>query len=119
MLTAYCYQNCSTCRNALKWLGQHGVAHEVKPIRETPPTREELQAALDHFGGDLRRLFNTSGMDYRTLGLKDRLPAMSPDEAFDLLTQNGNLVKRPFVVGNGINLAGFKADEWEKALLVK
>ena len=68
-------------------------------------------------GGDLRKLFNTSGMDYRALGMKDRLPAMSDDEAFDLLSKNGNLVKRPFLIGDGTALAGFKAEIWRKTLV--
>lgn len=116
MLTVYAYQNCSTCRNALKWLEARGVAHQVKAIRETPPGPAELKAALADLGGDLRKLFNTSGMDYRALGLKERLPLMSDDEALALLARNGNLVKRPFVVGKGRTLVGFKPEEWEKSL---
>ena len=117
MLTAYCYQKCSTCRDALKWLDAHGVPHKVKAIRETPPTPAELKTALGIMGGDIRKLFNTSGMDYRALGMKDKLPAMSETEALDLLSKNGNLVKRPFLIGGGKALAGFKADIWEKTLL--
>ena len=117
MLTVYIYQKCSTCRDAVKWLDDHGVAHRTKAIRETPPAAAELESALKLLGGDIRKLFNTSGMDYRSLGLKDRLPAMSGAQCIDLLLQNGNLVKRPFVIGNGIALAGFKPETWEKALL--
>ena len=116
MLTVYCYQNCSTCREALKWLADRGISHTVKAIRETPPTVRELRAALKAFDGDLRRLFNTSGMDYRAQGLKDQLPTMTESVAFELLSHNGNLVKRPFLVGDGKVLVGFKQAEWEKTL---
>ncbi len=114
MLTVYGYQKCSTCRDALKWLTSRGIAHEVKAIRETPPTVAELKAMLEATGGEIRKIFNTSGMDYRAMGLKDRLPAMGEEEAFALLQGNGNLVKRPFVIGDGKALVGFKETEWEK-----
>lgn len=117
MLTVYVYQKCSTCRDALKWLDEKGIAHQVKMIRETPPTPTELKTALDAFGGGLRKIFNTSGMDYRALGLKDQLPTMSECAAFELLSKNGNLVKRPFLIGEGKVLVGFKVDQWEKALV--
>jgi arsenate reductase len=117
MLTIYVYQKCSTCRDALKWLNEHGIAHEVKAIRETPPSPAELKTALKLHGGDIRKLFNTSGMDYRALGMKDKLPAMSEDDAIELLSQNGNLVKRPFVLGKDIALVGFKPETWKKTLL--
>lgn len=116
MFTVYVYQNCSTCRDALKWLAAQGIAHQVKPIRETPPGVAELKTALDLMDGEVRRLFNTSGVDYRALGIKDKLPAMSESEALELLSRNGNLVKRPFLIGDGIALAGFKAAVWEKTL---
>jgi arsenate reductase len=119
MLKVYQYSGCSTCKNALKWLKQHAIPFQEIAIRETPPTLAELKAVLAAFEGDLRRLFNTSGMDYRALGLKDKLPAMSTDEALKLLSENGNLVKRPFAIDakGGIHLVGFKAAEWEAALL--
>jgi arsenate reductase len=117
MLTVYIYQKCSTCRDAVKWLDEHGVAHQTKAIRETPPSPGELKSALKLLGGDIRKLFNTTGMDYRALGMKDKLPAMSEAERVMMLSQNGNLVKRPFVVGNGIALAGFNPEIWGKALL--
>jgi arsenate reductase len=116
MFTVYVYQNCGTCRDALKWLGAEGIPHEVKAIRETPPGVAELKTALGLMDGEIRRLFNTSGVDYRALGIKDKLPAMSESEALDLLSRNGNLVKRPFLIGDGIALAGFKAEVWEKTL---
>jgi arsenate reductase len=116
MISVYAYKGCDTCRKALKWLNEQGIPHEVKAIRETPPTVAELKAAVAAFGGDLRPLFNTSGGDYRELGMKDKLPGMSADEAVALLSKNGNLVKRPFVTGDGVVLAGFKESEWAGAL---
>jgi arsenate reductase len=117
MLKFYGYQKCSTCRDALKWLDAHGIKHEIKAIRETPPTVAELKVALDAANGDLRKIFNTSGMDYRALGLKGQLPNMSVNEALKMLSTHGNLVKRPFVIGNGIALVGFKESAWKSALL--
>lgn len=118
MLKLYAYQGCSTCRNAIKWLNQNGVAFEEIAIRETPPPVAELRSVLDACGGDLRRLFNTSGLDYRALGLKDKLPAMTTDSALKLLSTNGNLVKRPFAIdaAKKVFLVGFKEDEWCAAL---
>ncbi|MFN0077192.1 MAG: arsenate reductase family protein [Prosthecobacter sp.] len=119
MLKIYAYAGCSTCKNALKWLKQHAVAFEEAAIRETPPSLAELKAMLAANGGDLRKLFNVSGLDYRALGLKDKLPAMSTDAALKLLAENGNLVKRPFAIDtkNGVHLVGFKEPEWQAALL--
>lgn len=113
--TVYIYQKCSTCRDALKWLDAHGVPYQTKAIRETPPSHAELKTALDAAGGDLRKIFNTSGMDYRALGLKDQLPTLDEAAAFRLLSENGNLVKRPFLIGDGRSLVGFKPPLWEKA----
>lgn len=116
MITVYCYQNCSTCREALRWLAERGIAHSVKEIRETPPSVGELRTALRAFDGDLRKLFSTSGTDYRALGIKDQLATMPAATAFKLLSHNGNLVKRPFLIGDGKVLIGFKRAEWERAL---
>ena len=117
MLKVYGYQKCSTCRDALKWLDAHGIKHEVKAIRETPPSVAELQVALDAANDDLRKIFNTSGMDYRAMGLKDRLPNMTEKEALEMLSTHGNLVKRPFVIGDGTVLVGFNEPAWKSALL--
>ena len=87
MLTVYGYQKCSSCRDALKWLDARSLIYQVKAIRETPPTPTELTTALKAMGGDLRKLFNTSGIDYRALGLKDQLPSMSEASAFELLSK--------------------------------
>lgn len=117
MFIVYAYQNCDSCRKALKWLKAHDVPHQTKAIRETPPSPAELKSALESLGGDLRKLFNTSGTDYRELGMKEKLPSLGEAEAIRLLSENGNLVKRPFLIGNGKALCGFKEDEWRKTLL--
>lgn len=118
MLKLYAYQGCSTCRNAIKWLKQHDIPFTAIAIREKPPTLQELRAMLEAHDGDLRRLFNTSGQDYRSLGIKDKLPTMSTDDALKLLASNGNLIKRPFAIDEAkkIHLVGFKEDAWDAAL---
>jgi arsenate reductase len=109
----YTYKNCGTCRKAVKYLAARKIAFTEIPIRETPPKKAELKKMLKLYDGDLRRLFNTSGGDYKALTLKDRLPAMSIDEAVDLLAANGNLVKRPFALIGDQGLVGFKEPEWD------
>lgn len=118
MLKVYAYSGCSTCKNAIKWLKQHSIDCEEIAIRETPPSVAELKGMLAAHEGDLRRLFNVSGMDYRSLGLKDKLPGMSTEEALELLAGNGNLVKRPFAIDakKKVHLVGFKEAEWQAAL---
>jgi arsenate reductase len=116
MLKLYVYAKCSTCQKALKFLKAEGIPYREIPIRETPPPVPELKQVLQAQGGNLRKIFNTSGLDYKALGLKDKLPGMSEGEALDLLSSNGNLVKRPFAVGPGIGLAGFDPAAWKKAL---
>jgi arsenate reductase len=111
------YAKCDTCRKAVKWLKARNLAITEVPIRERPPSKADLGRMLAIYKGDLKRLFNTSGGDYRELSLKDKLPTMSTREAIDLLSGNGNLVKRPFVIGDGVVLVGFKESEWEAALL--
>jgi arsenate reductase len=109
----YAYSGCDTCRKALKFLTARNVAHEVLAIRETPPSIPELRRMLDFVGGDLRRLFNTSGQDYRALGIADRLPTLQVDEALARLAGNGNLVKRPFLLTPDTGRLGFRLEEWE------
>jgi arsenate reductase (glutaredoxin) len=109
----YAYRACETCRRALKWLAARGVAHEVVAIRERPPTLPELRAMLA-ISGEVRRLFNSSGGDYKALGLRERLGSMSEAEALALLSENGNLVKRPFVLAPNGGAVGFKPEEWEQ-----
>ncbi|MDF7808866.1 arsenate reductase family protein [Pontiellaceae bacterium B12219] len=111
----YTYSKCSTCRKGTKWLKEQNIAFEEIPIRETPPSMDELRQMLGYIG-DLKKLFNTSGQDYRALGMKDKLPTMSTDEALELLASNGNLIKRPFLIDTDKGTTGFKEDVWEDLL---
>lgn len=113
-LRLYEYKGCDTCRRARKFLEARGLAFDAIPIREQPPTKAELKRMLALYEGDLRRLFNTSGGDYKAMNLAVRLPKLSVDEALDLLAANGNLVKRPFLLMDKSGLVGFKEAEWEK-----
>ena len=115
VIRVYSYEKCGTCRKALKFLSARGVTAEVIPIREQPPTKAELQRMLALAGG-LRKLFNTSGLDYKKLNLKARLPTLSESQAIELLSKNGNLVKRPFLLTSGGGAVGFKEDEWRKLI---
>ncbi|MDD2764886.1 MAG: arsenate reductase family protein [Opitutaceae bacterium] len=114
-VTVYTYAACSTCREAGKWLRAHGVPFVEKPIYQTPPTVAELRRMLTHQQGNLRRLFNTSGQEYRALGLSGKLPTMTEAEALELLAGNGRLVKRPFVLGDTFGLVGFNEAAWSAA----
>jgi arsenate reductase len=116
MLKVYTYAKCDTCRKAVKFLRAENVKFEEAPIRETPPSLAELRAMLEARGGELRKLFNTSGQDYKALGLSAKLPAMPEAEALALLEKNGNLVKRPFAIGDGVHLVGFDEAAWREAL---
>ncbi|MDF7798022.1 arsenate reductase family protein [Pontiellaceae bacterium B1224] len=111
----YTYSKCSTCRKATKWLKEQNLAFEEIPIRETPPSLDEIREMFGYVG-DLKKLFNTSGMDYRALGMKDKLPSMNEEEAFELLASNGNLIKRPFLIDKDKGTVGFKEDVWEALL---
>lgn len=117
MLTIYTYANCETCRRAVKWLRAHDVAFVERPIRETPPSETELRRMLKALGGERRRLLNTSGRDYREQKLGEKLPALSEAALVALLAGNGNLVKRPFVLGDGVALTGFDEAAWASAFL--
>lgn len=110
----YEYEKCSTCRQALKFLDARKTAYQRVPIVDQPPTMAELKDMLA-FVGDLRRLFNTSGVVYRELGLGEKLKTMSEADALALLAKNGRLVKRPFVLLKDRGLLGFKEDEWKAA----
>ena len=114
-ITVYTLSNCSTCRDATKWLRAQGVAFEEKAIRETPPTLSELRTMLAAYEGKVSRLFNTSGIEYRALGIAQKLPGLTPDEALKLLAGNGRLVKRPFLVGKGVAVVGFDPVGWKAA----
>ena len=109
----YSYKNCGTCKKAKQFLEKHQLPFLEIAIRDTPPTKAELQTMLDHYNGDIKRLFNTSGMDYRVLKIKDLMPTLTKDKAFELLSENGNLVKRPFLLSDKQNLVGFKEEIWQ------
>ena len=111
------YPKCSTCRKAKKWLDEHDFEYESKHIVEDNPTAEELEKWWQISELPLKRFFNTSGMKYRELKLKDKLPDMSDEEQLDLLATDGMLVKRPILVSDDIVLVGFKLKEWEEKLL--
>lgn len=107
------YPKCSTCQKAKKWLEAQNAAFESRHIKDNPPTRDELKRWLEKSGLPLKRFFNTSGMLYREMNLKEKLPGMSESEQFDLLASDGMLVKRPILVTDKTVLTGFKEKEWE------
>lgn len=115
-LVVYTLKQCSTCRAATTWLRARGIAFEERAIRDTPPSPAELRAMLARQGGEIRRLFNSSGLEYRAQGLAAKLPTLSTDAALALLAGNGSLVKRPFVLGADTGLIGFDAKTWGAAL---
>jgi len=111
-----CYPKCTTCQKARKWLEENGIAFEERHIKEQNPTAEELRAWHGRSGLPLKKFFNTSGLQYKSLQLKDKLPAMSEDEQFTLLASDGMLVKRPILVTEDRVLVGFKEADWASAL---
>jgi arsenate reductase (glutaredoxin) len=113
----YTLKSCDSCRKAVRWLKDHRIPHTEKPIREHPPTVAELKLALESAGGQLGKLFNTSGQDYRSMNLKEILPTLSEEETLALLASNGNLVKRPLLVSGSRAITGFSPVDWEKLLL--
>ncbi len=110
------YPKCSTCQKAKKWLDAHQVTYTDRHIVENNPTYEELKEWHQRSGLPLKRFFNTSGMLYKEMQLKDKLPTMSEDEQLQLLATNGMLVKRPLIVKEKVVLTGFKEAEWEEKL---
>ncbi|MBR5427002.1 MAG: arsenate reductase family protein [Clostridia bacterium] len=109
-----CYPKCTTCQKAQKWLDGHGVKYDFRNIKEENPTEAELREWHARSGLTLKKFFNTSGLLYKALNLKDRLPGMSEDEQFALLASDGMLVKRPILIGDGFVFVGFKEAEYEK-----
>ncbi len=108
------YPKCTTCRKAKKWLEDHGVSFTDRDIREDNPSVDELKQWQQRSGLPLKRFFNTSGMLYREMGLKDKLGGMSEEEQFELLASDGMLVKRPLLITGEKVLAGFREKEWEE-----
>lgn len=117
MLKIYTYEKCSTCSKARRFLKSHNITFEEFPIREVPPSLAELKLMLAAYEGNIRKLFNTSGVDYKALGLSAKLSDMSEAAALKLLASNGNLIKRPFVLGPKVRLIGFDEESWKKQLL--
>ena len=110
------YPKCTTCQRAKKFLDDRGVSYTDRHIKEDNPTAEELSTWRQASGLPLKKFFNTSGLQYKALGLKDKLPAMSEEEQLALLATDGMLVKRPILVGDGFVLVGFREAEWEQRL---
>ena len=111
-----CYEKCTTCQKARRFLQENGADFTERPIREQNPTAEELRAWQQKSGLPLRRFFNTSGLLYKSLDLKNTLPSMSEDEMLKLLATDGMLVKRPLLVGDDFVLVGFKETEWREKI---
>jgi len=112
-----CYPKCTTCQKARKWLDANGVAYDERHIKDNNPTADELKAWHKQSGLPLKKFFNTSGLQYKALNLKDKLPTMSEEEQFALLASDGMLVKRPLLIGDDFVLVGFKENEWQARLL--
>lgn len=111
-----CYPKCSTCQKAKAWLEERSISYDLRDIKQNNPTAEELTAWYQKSGLPLKKFFNTSGLQYKALGLKEKLPAMSEAEQLALLATDGMLVKRPLLVGEDFVLTGFRAAEWETRL---
>ena len=109
-----CYPKCTTCQKAKKWLTERNAAFRERPIKEENPTEEELRAWWLASGLPLKKFFNTSGLQYKALQLKDKLPTMSEEEQLALLATDGMLVKRPLLIGADFVLTGFRQAEWEE-----
>jgi arsenate reductase len=116
MIRIYTLKTCDSCRKATKWLTENQIPFHEIPIRETPPSLADLKRALASLNGDTRKLFNTSGQDYRALNLSEKLPTLSTAQALELLASNGNLIKRPFLISKSETLVGFQPETWAKSL---
>lgn len=112
-----CYPKCTTCRKAKAWLEEQNISFTLRDIKTENPTQEELRTWWQRSGLPLRKFFNTSGLQYKVLGLKDKLPTMTEAEQIALLSTDGMLVKRPLLVGEDFVLVGFRPAEWEEKLV--
>ena len=114
MIKFICYPKCTTCQKAKKWLDDNKIEYELRDIKENNPNFEELSSWYKMSGLPLKKFFNTSGLLYKSMELKDKLPAMSEEEQLKLLATDGMLVKRPLVIGKDFVLVGFKEGEWNE-----
>lgn len=114
MIKFICYPKCTTCQRAEKWLKERGIPYEMRDIKSANPTKEELWDWYKKSGLPLKKFFNTSGLLYKSLALKEKLPTMSEEEQIELLSTDGMLVKRPILITDSQVLVGFKEQEWEK-----
>lgn len=112
-----CYPRCGTCKKAQAWLDEKGIAYTYRDIKEDNPSLEELTAWYEKSGLDIKRFFNTSGLLYKSMELKDKLPSMSVEEKLSLLSTDGMLVKRPILVADDFVLVGFKEKEWAEKFI--
>lgn len=117
MMIVLCYPKCTTCQKAQEWLDKKGIKYELRNIKEENPSYEELKNWYEQSGLPLKKFFNTSGLLYKSMHLKDKLPQMNADEQLKLLASDGMLVKRPLVAGCDFVLTGFKESEWEKTIV--
>ena len=111
-----CYPKCTTCQKAKKWLDDNKIDYELRDIKENNPSLEELTTWYNMSGLPLKKFFNTSGLLYKSMELKDKLPTMSEEEQLKLLAKDGMLVKRPLVIGDDFVLVGFKESEWSEKI---
>ena len=116
MLKYICYPKCTTCQREKKWLDDNKIEYELRDIKLNNPTLEELTKWYNKSGLSIKKFFNTSGLLYKSLDLKNKLPEMSEDEMLKLLATDGMLVKRPLLIGDDFVLVGFKEAEWQKIL---
>ena len=111
-MKVYVHHNCNSCKKALKWLEGQGLEVEVVNLLEQTPSTDELEIMLNSYDGNLKKLFNTSGQLYRERGIKDQVASLSKEEVFELLQEEGMLVKRPFLFHENVGIVGFKEDKW-------
>ena len=116
MIKFICYPKCTTCQRAIKWLDDNKIEYELRDIKLDNPTLEELTEWYTKSGLPIKKFFNTSGLLYKSLDLKNKLPQMSEDDMIKLLATDGMLVKRPLLIGNDFVLVGFKETEWENLI---
>ena len=117
MLKFICYPKCTTCQKAQKWLDGNGIEYDLRDIKTDNPTAEELRLWYEKNGLPLKKFFNTSGLLYKSMDLKNRLPGMTEEEMLQLLAEDGMLVKRPLLVGDAVVLVGFREAEWKERIM--